>query len=398
MKKSQNTACIGLVWHSLNSSNLGVGALTLANIAIVREAARSIGITPKFIVLGWSDSNPYYIEQDDVQVVELRLKDFAKPTGGLYSKLRSCDIVLDIGAGDSFSDIYGLKRFGTILGSKVLTILARRPLILSPQTIGPFERAWVQSLALMVMKRAKFVASRDDLSTKFLRDIGFERDIVEASDVALRLPFNSPKPVANTNTIAKKVKIGLNVSGLLFNGGYSRKNMFGLRAPYAECIRDLLRWTTATSEYEVHLVPHVISDCHEVEDDFRINQKLALEFPNVIQAPRFSTPIEAKSYIANMNFFVGARMHACIAAFSSGVPVLPMAYSRKFSGLFASMGYDVIADCKEDSKEQIIAKFRQSLENREDLRLQTEISLKRGLKRLGVYEDAISDCLKNLQA
>ena len=34
---------IGLLWHSLNSGNLGVGALTLANASIARRVATELG-------------------------------------------------------------------------------------------------------------------------------------------------------------------------------------------------------------------------------------------------------------------------------------------------------------------------------------------------------------------
>ncbi len=381
----------------MNSSNLGVGALTLANIAIVEEAAKNAGITPKFLILGWSDPNPNYLKMDNVEIVGLRLKDFIKPVGGLYSHLRTCDVVLDIGAGDSFTDIYGPKRFGTIIASKFLTLLAKRPLILSPQTIGPFQKEWIKKLSLMAIKGADIVSSRDDLSTQFLKNIGFEKKIIEASDVALRLPFNSNNSEKLDNNANQKIKIGLNVSGLLFNGGYSRKNMFGLHSSYANSIRALIRWLSENPMYDVHLVPHVISNDSEVEDDFRVNQVLSTEFPNITLAPKFTNPSDAKSYISGMDFFAGARMHACIAAFSSGVPVFPMAYSRKFAGLFSSMGYDTIADCTEDSTEEIVTKFRDALENREALRQQTETSLKQGLERLKTYELAVTDCLRGLR-
>ena len=80
---------------------------------------------------------------------------------------------------------------------------------------------------------------------------------------------------------------------------------------------------------EVHLVSHVQSEIQEVEDDRRVASRLANDFPGVIASPLFNSPSEAKSYIAGMDYFVGARMHACMAAFSSGVPVTPMAYSRQ---------------------------------------------------------------------
>ena len=35
-------------------------------------------------------------------------------------------------------------------------------------------------------------------------------------------------------------------------------------------------------------------------------------------------------------------MHATIASFSAGVPVIPFSYSRKFEGLFHSLGYDYV--------------------------------------------------------
>ena len=141
------------------------------------------------------------------------------------------------------------------------------------------------------------------------------------------------------------VRVGLNVSGLLMNGGYTGKNMFGLTTDYPALIREILRRFTAMEGVETHLVGHVISESQPVEDDFRASEALAEEFPGAVLAPRFASPSEAKSYIAGMDFFMGARMHACIAAFSSGVPVIPMAYSRKFAGLFGTLGYERTVDC-----------------------------------------------------
>ena len=43
---------IGLLWHSMNSDNLGVGALTVAHIVILREIAAGLGLDPQFGILG----------------------------------------------------------------------------------------------------------------------------------------------------------------------------------------------------------------------------------------------------------------------------------------------------------------------------------------------------------
>ena len=37
--RADRTLSVGLLWHSINSANLGVGALTVSNLALAREAA-----------------------------------------------------------------------------------------------------------------------------------------------------------------------------------------------------------------------------------------------------------------------------------------------------------------------------------------------------------------------
>ena len=389
MTPSRPTVQVGLLWHSMNSDNLGVGALTLSNIDIVERLAAEAGVTPKFIILGWDDNRTPYLTRSDVSVKGLRLKDFIRPTGGLLSALRGCDLVLDIGAGDSFTDIYGLKRSLSILGSKVLTLMARRPLILCPQTIGPFQRTWIKRMAVSVMNRAHGVTSRDDLSTTFLRDIGYKGTITEATDVAMRLPHTH-------QTLGQDgpVRVGLNVSGLLMSGGYTGKNDFGLGVDYPALIRQAMTWFQAQEGCELHLVGHVLSESIPVEDDYRASKALAAEFPGTVLAPYFKSPIEAKSYISGLDFFAGARMHACIAAFSSDVPMVPMAYSRKFGGLFGTLGYDVLADLRTETTESALKILQDGYLNRAALKAQPATAYAKALTRLDDYEALVASALQ----
>ncbi|MBP9830985.1 MAG: hypothetical protein KBC65_05930, partial [Polaromonas sp.] len=73
-------------------------------------------------------------------------------------------------------------------------------------------------------------------------------------------------------------------------------------------------------------------------------------------------------------------MHACIAAFSSGVPVVPMAYSRKFNGLFGTLGYVEIADCRRETTETVIE------------------NIMGGYKRRSVLGAVIAQCLNKVEA
>jgi polysaccharide pyruvyl transferase WcaK-like protein len=268
---------------------------------------------------------------------------------------------------------------------------------MAPQTIGPFHKSWSRFLARLSMRLCSVVATRDALSTAAAREIGVTRPIIEASDVALRLPYDLPAP----RTSDGPVKVGLNVSGLLMSGGYTGKNEFGLAADYPGLVRNIIRHFQAHPDNcEIHLVPHVIvrSGRLSMEDDYRACEALAHEFPDLRLAPAFGSPSEAKTYIAGLDFFMGARMHACIAAFSSGVPVVPMAYSRKFAGLFGSLGYDRTVDCTTDSAQIILDRIAEAYETRDALAEVMQVALKRGQEKLGAYETALGALMAKLTA
>jgi polysaccharide pyruvyl transferase WcaK-like protein len=373
---------ICLIMHSTRSDNLGVGALTVSEVEIIRAIARDLGRAVTITVLDWKDPRPPYVAGADIRIVDLDGRFLINPFG-FFRAVRRADLVIDIGAGDSFADIYGGRRLTRMFIMKFLTHLARRPLVLAPQTVGPFTRPLSTALARLSLRLCALVATRDRLSTDCVLGLGLRREVIEASDVALRLPFTAPAAGAPGGP----VRVGLNVSGLLMGGGYSGQNEFGLTLDYPGLVRDIIRHFQAKG-CEVHLVPHVIVSGGRMagEDDARASQALAAEFPGIVLAPAFASPSEAKSYIAGLDFFMGARMHACIAAFSSGVPVVPMAYSRKFEGLFGSIGYGRTVDCTRETSAEIMATIVAAFEDRATLAREAAEALARGREKLGAYE------------
>lgn len=85
-----------------------------------------------------------------------------------------------------------------------------------------------------------------------------------------------------------------------------------------------------------------------MDDDYSACVDLRSRHPGVILPEPFESASEAKSYISSLDFFSGARMHSTIGAISSGVPVVPVAYSRKFNGLYGTLGYPYLIDAKAD--------------------------------------------------
>jgi polysaccharide pyruvyl transferase WcaK-like protein len=384
---------IGLLWHSTSSDNLGVGALTESQIAIIRKAAARAGVEVRFRVFGTTGDMDYFAGDPGIeQGAPISIKRTLAGISPWPRQLAECAVVFDIGEGDSFTDIYGMPRLRMQVFGKVMALLKGKQLILSPQTIGPFNKPLSRLVANAVMRRCTRVFARDGLSFNYLREHGLTDKADEVVDVAFRLPYQRPERVPGG-----RLQVGINVSGLMYNGGYTGANELGLSLDYTAMTRSMIEAILARGDADLWLVPHVLADGLPVEDDYLVSQRLQQDYPALKVAPRFRSPGEAKSFIAGMDFFTGARMHACIGAFSSGVPVVPLAYSRKFNGLFTALEYPHYADMKAATGQQVLEQVLQGLERRAELKLAVDRGNGIADTKLKRYEDFVESTLRTLR-
>ena len=335
---------VGLISHYFTDNNLGCVALSICNVKLIDKAARNRNIPIHYIIYV-NEKQPHWELNFTENTYEYRVYSSCKqslkhPFKLLRTRIfEGCDICFNLCAGDGFTDIYG---FGRVLSESYMTILGKRKgsrMVLSPQTIGPFSGMLNRRIAKIAMSCCDKIFTRDNQSTLFCSELKYQGEVFEVIDVAFALPFEKSLDLDN------KEKIGLNVSGLLYRGGYDYKNYFNLSFSYKDFIERLIEKLIAKNK-EVHLIAHVITKDGSIEDDFVVCSELAKKYPQVVLMERKESPIAVKSYIANMDVFIGARMHSTIAAFSSGVPVIPVAYSRKFNGLFNTLNYQHYLDAK----------------------------------------------------
>lgn len=377
---------VGLMWHSIDSPNLGVAALTHAQLGLLREAADAARVDPTFILMGWAQDADSAGGSEFSAARQIDGRRLFGLDPAWRSALNKCDLVLDIGEGDSFSDIYGWKRLLYMLMTKFVASRGNRPLVLSPQTIGPFRGRVAAWAADRAMKRASLIVTRDGQSSAYVKSRNVRTTLLEATDVAFALPFQARRASGGAPSV------GLNVSGLLWNGGYNGGNQFGLRADYRQTTLALLDGLVAAGA-EIHLVSHVVTADRQAEDDLRACQAVAAQRPGTVVVPPFATPMAAKSWISGTEFFVGARMHACIAAFSSGVPCMPLAYSRKFAGLFGTLGYPHVADLTAEDGATVLRRTLDAYANRELLKGEVRAGRARADEKLDAYRKELASLL-----
>jgi len=382
-----------LLGCSLDTGNRGVSALTASLVKIIKIMNNKSEI---YLLIGNRSSSPQKLSISGatmiLNVVNYRLS-FRSPIKvhlfyifflACISKLTpirairrriiksnkwletafTADLVGDIRGGDSFSDIYGFGRF--FIGSlpRIIAILLKKEIILLPQTYGPYKNIITRFIAKYIMKNSKIIMSRDVQSIEIVKQILHKRNtekIVFCPDVAFVLDPIVPDNIElypNKYEFNEIPMIGLNINGLMYNGGYSKKNMFGLKLCYKEFIQELLLTLLRKTEACILLVPHTFGERGNINSDpdacreiySSINGKDRIFIIN-----REYDQNEIKGIISLCDFFIGSRMHSCIAALSQGIPTVGIAYSNKFFGVFNSIALEnLIIDARlMDSKESI---------------------------------------------
>ncbi len=270
--------------------------------------------------------------------------------------------ILDVSGGDSFTDLYGPRRFRAMVLTKRLALDNGLPLILLPQTLGPFQNPAHRAEAVEILAAARAVWVRDAASFAFLQDaLGrrFDPDRHRLGiDMAVALPLQQPTQLPARirgwlSPMRGHPVAGLNVSGLLMQNAAGARVTFGLAARHDDQITAAAHaLLTEDPALRLLLVPHVHRHLSDRESDLAaaLTLKAALDpvFPDRVDGLTGAlSAMELKWVLSRLSWFAGARMHATIGAFSSGTPTLGLGYSDKAAGVFAQCGLaDHVADLR----------------------------------------------------
>ncbi|RLS58106.1 MAG: polysaccharide pyruvyl transferase family protein [Planctomycetota bacterium] len=268
--------------------------------------------------------------------------------------ISEADAVYDVSAGDSFTDLYGERRFRSVVLPKLIALEAGRPLVLLPQTYGPFRSPEARATAEKIVRQSRMAWARDADSFAALKELlGDAFDPArhrQGVDMAFALPAIPPRNLSpkiqwwlSPEERRQHEVVGLNISGLIYNDPIPAAEQFGLKANYPLLVHEFLDWLLQSTDVRVILVPHVTTRSGEVESDpdavQKVYDRLSPEHQQrVAIAEPESTPSELKWLIGQTAWFCGTRMHSTIAGLGSGVPTAAVSYSLKTRGVFATCG------------------------------------------------------------
>ena len=180
-----------------------------------------------------------------------------------------------------------------------------------------------------------------------------------APDTAFILPVVQKKYEKN------KERVGINISPMILNYAKDAKTTM---ENYCRLIEYIVKETNMT----ILFVPHVVSE----NNDDRLAIKTLVNKVN-ISTDRYSivddeSCQELKGEIGACDYFIGARTHATIAAYSQSIPTLVMGYSVKSAGiaqdLFGTSDHFVIPVTSLSDEDALTDAFKWLLKNKDSIK------------------------------
>lgn len=247
----------------------------------------------------------------------------------LKEQISSADMVMAIG-GDNYSLDYRLPSL--IQGVDSLAVKLGKPIVLWGASVGPFE-AEPHYMPFIRDHLSTFnkIIVRESISYAYLVDTLGLDNVSMMVDPAFML---SPQVVGCLDFLPDhdgQGLLGINISPLMERYKAEDQSLINDTASF---IRD----SVVRRGLGVLLVSHVAPlDGAFKNNDYLYMERILDECADLgnrvkIMPPNYNAS-ETKYVISQLRFFIGARTHATIAALSSGIPTISLAYSVKAVGI-----------------------------------------------------------------
>ena len=168
------------------------------------------------------------------------------------------------------------------------------------------------------------ITVRESISYEAFVKCGFGDKAHLVADPAFLL---EPEEVVLPEGFKEGELVGINLSPFILNYTKNREQV-------VESIYALIDHILTKTEMNVMLVPHVRIDSGDDMDTLRPIFKRYRDTGRVLLLDDYALSCrQLKGYISKCRFFIGARTHSIIAAYSTCVPALALGYSVKAKGI-----------------------------------------------------------------
>jgi colanic acid/amylovoran biosynthesis protein len=228
--------------------------------------------------------------------------------------------------GDNFSFDYGAPWTQFAINRSILR--HGKPLVIWGASIGPFDRRpKFERFAAQELSKATLICARESETVSYLKSLGIADNVRLVADPAFTLEPHEVDLDRPDLKIVQEPCIGINISPLMARYWKASRS-------WLDCATENVKGILENIALPVLFVPHVVQPGN---NDYHFMKQIMIRLAAyrdrmAILGPEYDCR-QIKWVISNLAAFIGARTHSTIAALSSNVPTLSIAYSVKARGI-----------------------------------------------------------------
>ena len=273
--------------------------------------------------------------------VSEHLYTYNKETLTALRKLKAADMVVSVGA-ERINDNF----YKAILFSLFMLCVAKgygKPLVLFPQTIGPFHFALTRWLSARVLSWCNLVFVRDQRSLETVQELGVSSEkVIRTCDVAVIQPAIDKEKAWE---LLEKAGIPNNGKPVL---GISAMKWSYIKAEGKSGYQDYCRAVATVADEMIaqqgvrvaFIATNILSQGCREDDVAAAQDIIALmqHKPETVILDTVYSPAELKGIAGQMDLCMVTRMHACIFCTGIHTPTVSINYQFKLKEYMTQMG------------------------------------------------------------
>ncbi len=260
----------------------------------------------------------------------IAVRHLSGESGAELRAISGADAVVSIGGGylQAPPGLNGWQQLGLVLAPLVAGLREGLPVVLMPQSFGPFPARGQRRLVRWVLSRCALVCAREEISMRVLEDCGLAPDqIVLAHDSGFVL---GRRRTSGHAPPGEQLRIGVTTRAWL-----PPDQQQAFERSVARVVDRLIE-----RGHEVTLIPHVTNP--PMNDDDRVsNGRVArLCRRNPILLGGIADYRDLLKEYGALDLLIGTRFHSVIFSLIRQTPCVAIAYEHKTHGIMQLLGFE----------------------------------------------------------
>ncbi|WP_440947237.1 polysaccharide pyruvyl transferase family protein [Methanosarcina sp. T3] len=317
---------------------------------------------------------PYPLDRIDyldslISLFTLGTISFTENGRRFHKSVNEADIVIHAPGGPAIGDMYGGKVADyEYLYRLLIATLKGKPTYFYAPSMGPFTNRYRNKVRKYILKKAKLITVREEISAKYLKkQLGLDSYVTIDSALQNNISEdhlqNTREILEVMQIIKNKNVIGLTITDLKWHPLYKDNKEFHeqIKKSIFETIEYLIN-----KGYFVLLIPQLFGEQNDIN---LLNTFKKIDEKNISILPENLDSYAQQIIISKLYCVIGMRYHSNIFAAKGNVPFISIYYEHKMKGFMQNLGLDnLMIDVKEITSDKIKDKFVYLEQNHNDVK------------------------------